>query len=138
MFETYFGGWLAMNATFFSAPASLLAGRLDTLGVVATAGIVLFVAGIIAAVLQQVGRVRRLIGPGIFTALAPVVIILVEHTLNWFGRLLVCAFGIGAILISIGVIVGRAPGKLPIWLIGLSFVCFVAYFGLATLLPLLL
>ena len=138
MFETYFGGWLAMTAAFFSAPAGLLAGKLDTLTVVATAGIALFIAGVIVAVVQRVGRVRRLIGPAIFTAFAPFVIIFAEHTLGWLGRLLICAFGVGAILISIGVIIGRAPGKLPIWLIGLSFVCFVAYFGLVTLLPLLL
>ena len=138
MFETYFGGWLAMTSAFFAAPAGLLAGKLDTLGMVATAGIVLFVAGVIVAVVQRVGRVRRLIGPAIFTAFAPFVIIFAEHTLGWFGRLLISAFGVGAILIAIGVIIGRAPGKLPIWLIGLSFVCFVAYFGLVTLLPLLL
>ena len=52
MFETYFGGWLAMTAAFFAAPAGLLAGKLDTLGVVATAGIVLFFAGILVAVVQ--------------------------------------------------------------------------------------
>ena len=46
--------------------------------------------------------------------------------------------GVGALLVWIGLIVGKAPNKLPIWLLGLGLVSFVAYFGLVTLLPLLL
>jgi hypothetical protein len=107
MLDNYIGGWLAMTGAYFSAPLALVAGEVNALTVVATAGILLLVAGLAVAIVQKVGRVGPLSQLAVFTALAPIVIIFTEHTLGWFGRLLVCAFGVGAILIAIGVISPR-------------------------------
>jgi hypothetical protein len=43
MIDIYIGGWLAMTGAYLSATLSLLAGEVNALTVVATAGIVLLV-----------------------------------------------------------------------------------------------
>jgi hypothetical protein len=136
--ETYLAGWQSMTAAYFADAASLLGGNITALSVVAAAGLALLVAGLIIAVAQKVIRTRRLIIPALLTVLWPIFILYIEHTISWMGRIFLSIFGVGALLIWIGLIVGKAPNKLPIWLIGLGLVSFVAYFGLVTLLPLLL
>jgi len=138
MFQTYLTGWQSMTAAYFNDAVSLLGGNFNALSVTATAGIVLLVAGVIVAVAQKVTRTRRLIIPAILTILWPIFILWIEDTIAWMGRIFVSIFGVGALLIWIGLIVGKAPNKTPIWLVGLGLVCFVAYFGLVTLVPLLL
>lgn len=138
MFETYLTGWQSMTAAYFNDAVSLLGGNVTALSVTAGAGIVLLVAGLIVAVAQRVRRTWRLTIPAILTILWPVFILFIENTITWMGRIFLSFFGVGALLIWIGLIVGKAPNKTPIWLIGLGLVCFVAYFGLVTLVPLLL
>ncbi len=138
MFETYLTGWQSMTAAYFNDAVSLLGGNFNALSVTAGAGIVLLVAGLIVSVAQRVRRTWRLTIPAILTILWPVFILFIENTITWMGRIFLSFFGVGALLIWIGLIVGKAPNKTPIWLIGLGFVCFVAYFGLVTLVPLLL
>ena len=138
MFETYVGGWQSMTAAYFADAASLLGGNVTALSVVAAAGVLLLVAGVLVALAQKVRRTLRLIVPAILTALWPFLVIFIENTISWLGRILISIFGVGALLIWIGLVVGKAPNKLPIWLVGLGLACFVAYFGLVTLLPLLL
>ena len=138
MFETYLTGWQSMTAAYFNDAVSLLGGNVTALSVTAGAGIVLLVAGLIVAVAQRVRRTWRLTIPAILTILWPVFILFIENTITWMGRIFLSFFGVGALLIWIGMIVGKAPNKTPIWLIGLGLVCFVAYFGLVTLVPLLL
>lgn len=138
MIENYIAGWQSMIAAYFADAASLLGGNVTALSVVAAAGIVLLVAGLLIAVAQRVTRTTRLIVPAILTILWPILVIYIENTIAWLGRILISIFGAGALLIWIGLVVGKAPNKLPIWLVGLGLVCFVAYFGLVTLVPLLL
>lgn len=138
MFETYLTGWQSMTAAYFTDAASLLAGNITALSVTAAVGIVLLVAGLFVAVAQRVRRTRRLIVPAILTILWPIFILYIDNTIAWLGRIFLSIFGVGALLIWVGLIVGKAPNKLPIWLIGLGLACFIAYFGLVTLVPLLL
>jgi hypothetical protein len=138
MLETYIAGWQSMTAAYFADALSLLGGNVTALSVTAAAGIVLLVAGLIIAVAQKVTRTRRLIVPAILAILWPIFILYIENTIAWLGRIFVSIFGVGALLIWIGLIVGKAPNKLPIWLVGLGLACFVGYFGLVTLVPLLL
>ncbi len=138
MFETYLSGWQSMTAAYFADAASLVAGNVTALSVVAALGVVLLVVGLVLAVAQKVTRARRLIIPAILTILWPIFILFIDNTIAWLGRIFLSIFGVGAILIWIGLIVGKAPNKLPIWLIGLGLASFVAYFGLVTLVPLLL
>ena len=138
MLDTYFGGWWSLTAAYFADAASVLTGNVTALSVVAAAGVVLLVIGLIVAILQKVTRTRRLIVPAILTLLFPILVIFIENTIGWLGRILISLFGTGALIIWIGVIVGVAPNKLPIWLVGLGLASFVAYFGLVTLVPLLL
>lgn len=138
MFETYLTGWQSMTAAYFIDAASLLGGNINALSVTAAAGVLLLIAGIIVAVAQRVRRTWRLTIPGILTILWPIFILFIENTITWMGRIFLSFFGVGALLIWIGLIVGKAPNKTPIWLVGLGLVCFVAYFGLVTLVPLLL
>ena len=138
MFQTYLTGWQSMTAAYFSDAYSLLGGNINALSVTAGAGIVLLVAGIILAVAQRVRRTWRLTIPAIITILWPIFILWIENTIAWMGRIFVSIFGVGALLICIGLIVGKAPNKTPIWLVGLGLACFIAYFGLVTLVPLLL
>jgi hypothetical protein len=137
MFQTYLTGWQSMTAAYFGDAASLLSGNITALSVTAAAGIVLLVAGLLVAVAQRVKRTRRLIIPALLTILWPIFILYIENTISWMGRVFLSFFGVGALLIWIGLIVGKAPNKSPIWLIGLGLVCFIAYFGLVTLVPLL-
>jgi hypothetical protein len=127
-----------MTAAYFNDAFSLLGGNINALSVTAGAGIVLLVAGLIVAVAQRVRRTWRLTIPAILTILWPVFILYIENTISWMGRIFLSFFGVGALLIWIGLIVGKAPNKTPIWLVGLGLVCFVGYFGLVTLVPLLL
>jgi hypothetical protein len=138
MFETYLGGWWTLTSAYFSDAISVISGNVTALSVTAAAGVVLFVAGIVVALAQRVRRTLRLIVPGILTALWPIFILFIENTIAWMGRIFLSLFGVGALLIWIGLIVGKAPNRLSIWLVGLGLVCFVAYFGLVTLVPLLL
>ena len=138
MFETYIGGWWAYTGAYLADAISLLNGNVTALSVTAAAGIVLLIAGLIVAVAQKVTRTRRLTIPAILTILWPLFIIFIENTITWMGRIFLSFFGVGALLVWIGLVVGRAPNKTPIWLVGLGLVCFVAYFGLVTLVPLLL
>lgn len=138
MFETYLTGWQSMTAAYFADAASLLGGNVTALSVTAAAGVVLVVVGLFVAIALKVRRALRLIAPAILTVLWPILVLYIETTIAWLGRIFVSIFGVGALLIWIGLIVGKAPNKLPIWLIGLGLVCFVAYFGLVTLVPLLL
>jgi len=138
MFETYLAGWQSMTAAYFADAISVLGGNFNGLSVTAAAGVVLLVAGVVLAVAQRVTRTRRLIVPAILTALWPIFILYIENTISWMGRIFLSIFGVGALLIWIGLVVGKAPNKTPIWLVGLGLVCFVGYFGLVTLLPLLL
>jgi hypothetical protein len=138
MLETYMGGWQSLTAAYFADAASVLGGNYTALSVTAAAGIVLLVVGLIIAVAQRVTRAGRLIVPAILTLLWPILVLYIENTIAWLGRIFHSIFGVGALLIWVGLIVGKAPNKLPIWLIGLGLVSFVAYFGLVTLVPLLL
>ena len=138
MFQSYLTGWQSMTAAYFNDAVSLLGGNINALSVTAGAGIVLLVAGVILAVARRVRRTWRLTIPAIITILWPVFILYIENTIAWMGRIFLSFFGVGALLICIGLIVGKAPNKTPIWLIGLGLVCFVGYFGLVTLVPLLL
>lgn len=138
MFETYLAGWQSMTAAYFADAASLLSGNVSALSVTAAAGIALLLAGLLVAVAQRVTRTRRLIVPAVLTILWPIFILYIENTISWMGRIFLSFFGVGALLIWIGLIVGKAPNKTPIWLIGLGLVSLIAYFGLVTLVPLLL
>ena len=138
MFETYLTGWQSMTAAYFIDAFSVLGGNFNALTVTAAAGTLLLVAGLIVAVAQRVRRTWRLTIPAILTLLWPIFIVFIENTITWMGRIFLSFFGVGALLIWIGLVVGKAPNKTPIWLVGLGLVCFVAYFGLVTLVPLLL
>lgn len=136
--ETYLSGWRSMTAAYFADAVSLTAGNVTALSVTAAAGVLLLVAGVVVAVAQRVRRTWRLTVPALLTILWPIFILFIENTISWMGRIFVSIFGVGALLIWIGLVVGKAPNKTPIWLVGLALVCFVAYFGLVTLVPLLL
>lgn len=136
--ETYLSGWQSMTAAYFADAVSLTAGNVTALSVTAAAGVLLLVAGVVVAVAQRVRRTWRLTVPALLTILWPIFILFIENTISWMGRIFVSIFGVGALLIWIGLVVGKAPNKTPIWLVGLALVCFVAYFGLVTLVPLLL
>lgn len=136
--ETYLSGWQSMTAAYFADAVSLTAGNVTALSVTAAAGVLLLVAGVVVAIAQRVRRTWRLTVPALLTILWPIFILFIENTISWMGRIFVSIFGVGALLIWIGLVVGKAPNKTPIWLVGLGLVCFVAYFGLVTLVPLLL
>lgn len=136
--ETYLSGWQSMTAAYFADAVSLTAGNVTALSVTAAAGVLLLVAGVVVAIAQRVRRTWRLTVPALLTILWPIFILFIENTISWMGRIFVSIFGVGALLIWIGLVVGKAPNKTPIWLVGLALVCFVAYFGLVTLVPLLL
>ncbi len=138
MFETYLGGWWLPTSAYLADAISLASGNVTAMTVTAAAGLLMLAAGVILAVAQRVTRARLLIVPAILTLLWPIFILYTEATIAWIGRIFVSTFGVGALLIWIGLIVGKAPQRLPIWLIGLGLACFVAYFGLVTLVPLLL
>ena len=138
MFDTYAGGWWTLTAAYFASAAALLTGEVTALTLVPAVGLLLLVVGLGIAIARRVTRTRRLIIPAVLTVLWPILVIFIEATLGWMGRILISIFGVGALLIWIGLIVGKAPNKLPIWLIGLGLLSFIAYFGLVTLVPLLL
>ncbi len=138
MFDTYLGGWWTLTSAYLADAASLASGNVTALSVTAAAGLAMLVAGIVIAVAQRVTRTARLLVPAILTLLWPIFILFIEDTIAWIGRIFLSLFGVGALLIWIGLVVGKAPDKTPIWLVGLGLACFVAYFGLVTLVPLLL
>lgn len=138
MFETYLGGWWPLTGAYLADAVSLASGNITAMTVTAAAGLLMLAAGIILAIAQKVTRARLLIVPAILTLLWPIFILFIEDTIAWIGRIFLSIFGVGALLIWIGLIVGKAPQRLPIWLIGLGLASFVAYFGLVTLVPLLL
>lgn len=138
MFETYLGGWWQLTGAYLADAVSLASGNVTAMTVTAAAGLLMLAAGIILAIAQKVTRARLLIVPAILTLLWPIFILFIEDTIAWIGRIFLSIFGVGALLIWIGLIVGKAPQRLPIWLIGLGLASFVAYFGLVTLVPLLL
>jgi hypothetical protein len=138
MFDKYLGGWWPLTGAYLADAASLAGGNITALSVTAAAGLLMLAAGIVLAVAQRVTRTRLLIVPAILTLLWPIFILFIEDTIAWIGRIFLSIFGVGALLIWIGLIIGKAPQRLPIWLIGLGLASFVAYFGLVTLVPLLL
>lgn len=138
MLETYLGGWWSLTSAYLTDAVSLLSGNVTAMTVTAAAGLLLLAAGIVLAVAQRVTRASRLLIPAVLTLLWPIFILFIEDTIAWIGRVFLSIFGVGALLIWVGLIVGKAPNRLPIWLIGLGLTCFIAYFGLVTLVPLLL
>lgn len=138
MFETYLGGWWFLTSAYLTDAASLASGNVTALSVTAAAGLAALAAGVVLAVVQRVTRTRLMIVPALLTLLWPIFILFIEDTIAWIGRIFVSVFGVGALLIWIGLIVGSAPNRLPIWLLGLGLASFVAYFGLVTLVPLLI
>jgi hypothetical protein len=138
MFETYLGGWWSLTSAYLTDAISVASGNVTAMSVTAAAGLLMLAAGLVLAVAQRVTRARLLIVPAILTLLWPIFILFIEDTIAWIGRIFVSIFGVGALLIWIGVIIGKAPQRLPFWLIGLGLASFVAYFGLVTLVPLLL
>lgn len=138
MIDKYLGSWWSLTGAYLADALSLASGNVTAMTVTAAAGLLMLAAGIILAVTQKATRAWWLIVPAILTLLWPIFILFIEDTIAWIGRIFVSIFGVGALLIWIGLIIGKAPQRLPIWLIGLGLASFVAYFGLVILVPLLL
>lgn len=127
MIEGLLSTWLSLTSSFFAAPLGLFTGNTHPLNVLAAAGIVSFVVGLILAVVKREKRARLLLVPLILAIITPIIIGLGNLMMGWFGLLFVLIAGGVILLLWILVVAMDSNHRLPIWLIGLGLLSFIAY-----------
>lgn len=128
--DGYFASWASMTGAYFNAPLSLLSGNVQLLTILPGVGMVLFVVGIVLAVIKREKRALWLAVPLVLSLFAPIAIGLSNTLLGWMGFSFVIFVGTIGLLVWVGMIASDAQHRLPVWLIGLGHFSYVAYCAL--------
>ena len=118
--------WWSMTSAYFAAPASLLSGNVQ-LYLLPVIGLISLVAGVVLALQAKEKQAAWTVLPAIAAAFAPIALEFAFVTLGWVGlgfALLVGLFGVG---LWIHVLASDATRRLPVWLIGIFILSFVAF-----------
>ncbi|HEY9012312.1 MAG TPA: hypothetical protein VIN06_14980 [Devosia sp.] len=119
--------WWSMTSAYLAAPASLLSGDFQLYLLLPVVGLVCLVAGTVLAVRAREKQAIWTLLPAIAAALAPIALEFAFGMLGWVGlgfALLVGLFGIG---LWIHVLASDATKRLPVWLVGIFLLSFVAF-----------
>ena len=119
--------WWSMTSAYFAAPASLLSGNVQLYLLLPVIGLISLVAGVVLSVQAKEKQAAWTVLPAIAAALAPIALEFAFGTLGWVGlgfALLVGLFGVG---LWIHVLASDATRRLPVWLIGIFILSFVAF-----------
>jgi hypothetical protein len=128
LFQTW---WAAVSGYFITA-ASLASGDVTTLPLLAAAGLVALVIGVVLLVAWRVKRIGMLWWLVVATLLTPIVIFAANSILGWLGMLFAVLGGAVVLLVGTTVTANNAERRLPVWLVGLfliDFAFFAAYLG---------
>ena len=127
MLEQIFGSWWPMLASYFSGPLALASGSVNAFTIVPSVGLLLLVLGVIFAFVWREKQAVWVIGPIVAAALTPV-ILGISHVLGgWFVVIFALIIGAVSLLLWTGVIADDATRRLPVWLLGLFALSFVAH-----------
>ena len=127
MLEQIFGSWWPMVSSYFAGPVSLAGGIVSPFSVIPTVGLALLVLGILTATVWREKQAVWVIGPIVAAALTPVILAISNILGGWFVVIFALVIGAVGLLIWIGIISADATRRLPVWLLGLFAVNFVAY-----------
>lgn len=127
MFEQQLAQWWLFVSGYLAAPQPLFAGVIQPLTLIPAAGIACFIAGLVLAALWREKRTLVLLPLFVLAALAPVAIAFAHATLGWLGLGFAVLFGGFGLLLWVGLVATDATRRLPVWLLGLSLLSFVAY-----------
>jgi hypothetical protein len=119
--------WWSSLLAFLAAPLGLLS--LDTLALIPALGIVFGLVGIYLAVTLREKQSVWLLPPFVLATLAPVIIYIAEDVMGWVGMSFVMFVGLICLVIWISILAHDATRRLPVWLIGLSLMSYVAWCG---------
>ena len=133
MLEQFAATWAAMASSYLSSPLQLAGGAINAFTLVATAGLLLLVAGLVAAVVLREKQALWLIPPAIAALLTPIVLGLANAMTGWLGMGFALVLGGVGLLLWIGMISGDATRRLPVWLLGFALLSFVIYCGLISI-----
>ncbi len=127
MLEQLFGSWWPMVSSYFAGPLALAAGGVSAFSIVPTLGLVLLVLGLILAIVWREKQAIWVIGPVVASVLTPVILAIANILGGWFVVIFALIIGAVALLLWIGVIAADATRRLPVWLLGLFSLSFVAH-----------
>lgn len=127
MLEQLFGSWWPMVSSYFGGPLALASGSVNAFSIVPTLGLVLLALGVILAITWREKQAVWVIGPVIASALTPVILAISNILGGWFVVIFALIIGAVALLLWIGVIAADATRRLPVWLLGLFALSFVAH-----------
>jgi asparagine N-glycosylation enzyme membrane subunit Stt3 len=128
--DGYFASWASMTGAYFASPLSLASGNVQLLTILPAVGMVLFVIGLVLALLRREKRALWLAVPLVLSLFAPIAIGLSNTLLGWMGFSFVLFVGTIGLVVWVGMIANDAQHRLPVWLIGLGLLSFVAYCAL--------
>lgn len=127
MLEQLFGSWWPMVTSFFGGPLALASGSVNAFSIVPTLGLLLLVLGVILAIVWHEKQAVWVAGPVVAAALTPVILAIANILGGWFVVIFALIIGAVALLLWIGVIAADATRRLPVWLLGLFALSFVAH-----------
>ena len=127
MLEQLFGSWWPMVSSYFGGPLALASGSVTSFSIVPTLGLALLALGLILAVAWREKQAVWVIGPILASALTPVILAISNILGGWFVVIFALIIGAVALLLWIGVISADATRRLPVWLLGLFALSFVAH-----------
>jgi hypothetical protein len=121
--------WTAVSG-YFATAAALASGDASTLPLLAAAGIVALVIGIVLLVAWRVKRIGMLWWLVVATLLTPIVIMAANSILGWLGMLFAVLGGAIVLLVGTTVTANNAERRLPVWLVGLFLIDFAFFAAL--------
>ena len=129
MTEQQLAAWWAPIVSYFSAPFGLLSGTVDPLALIPVLGILCGLVGGYFAFVRREKQVPWLLPPVVLTAITPLIIGLAEVMMGWLGMSFVMFVGFIGLFIWISVLAHDATHRLPVWLLGLFLLSYVAWCG---------
>jgi hypothetical protein len=119
--------WWAAISGFVLAALSVLRGDLNPLSIVALAGIVCLVAGVILLLVWRVRHAARAIALIVAALLSPIGVGVANGILGWLGMLFAVLAGALFLVIGTAIIASNADRRLPVWLIGAFSILLATY-----------
>jgi hypothetical protein len=123
--------WWSMASAFFSAPAALAHGSFHAL--LPLAGLLSLLAGVALAIRWREKQAAWLVLPAIVGALAPLALQLAFDILGWLGLGFALVLGFLGVALWIQLVASDATRRLPVYMIGLFILSFVAYCGVLSI-----
>lgn len=117
----------SMGSAYFAAPLNLFSNGFQAHALVPIVGLVSLIAGVVLAIRTREKQAVWTVLPALAGLLAPFALDVAFNVLGWVGLGFAVIFGFFAVTLWIHIIASDATKRLPVWLIGIFILSFVAY-----------